>query len=70
MCSFKHKKTVKILKCENRPVAVTDRDTFSYTAKEKGFYHFEVYEYDIRIGNFYLGFRPVAVTNLFEVENV
>ncbi|HHG74065.1 MAG TPA: phosphoesterase [Persephonella sp.] len=69
ICSFPHKKTLKILKHENRPVVVTRKDRLSYTAKEKGFYHFEVYEYDFRIGSFYLGFRPVAVTNLFEVSD-
>jgi len=69
-CSFKHKKTVKILKHENRPVVVTEKDNFSFKAEKEGFYHFEVYEYDIKIGGLYLGFRPVAVTNLFEVENV
>ena len=69
-CSFPCKKTIKILKHENKPVVITRKDSFSYTVREKGFYHFEVYEFDFRIGNLYFGFRPVAVTNLFEVDNV
>ncbi|WP_457640050.1 PHP domain-containing protein [Persephonella sp.] len=68
-CSFRHRKTVKILKRENQPVVVTEKDSFSYRTEESGMYHFEVYEYDFRIGNIYFGFRPVAVTNPFEVVN-
>lgn len=70
VCSFKHKKTVKILKYENNPVVITEKDCFSYRAQKEGFYHFEVYEYDLKIGSLYFGFRPVVITNLFEVENV
>ncbi|SNZ07914.1 hypothetical protein SAMN06265182_1087 [Persephonella hydrogeniphila] len=69
-CHFPYEKTVKILKHENKPVVVTQKDSFSFNVKEKGFYHFEVYEYDIKVGNLYIGFRPLAVTNLFEVKNV
>ncbi|WP_456392473.1 PHP domain-containing protein [Persephonella sp.] len=67
VCEFPHKKTVKILKYENKPVVVTHRDRFGYEVNMAGMYHFEVYEYDFRIGNLYFGFRPVAITNLFEV---
>jgi hypothetical protein len=69
-CRFPCKKTVKILKQENRPVVITERDSFSFQATDEGFYHFEVYEYDLKIGSFYVGLRPVAVTNLFEVKDV
>jgi len=69
-CDFRELKTVKILKWNNSPVLVTEENRFSYTADKAGFYHFEVYEYDFKIGNFYFGVRPVAVTNMFEVVNV
>ena len=68
-CIFNHKKTLKILKKDNQPVVITKEDSFSYETKESGLYHFEIYEYDLKIGNLYLGFRPVAITNPFEVVN-
>ncbi|MDQ7056519.1 MAG: hypothetical protein Q9M89_08750 [Persephonella sp.] len=60
---------MKILKYENSPVVITEKGSFSYTAKKEGFYHFEVYEYDFKIGNLYFGFRPLIITNTFEVVN-
>ncbi|WP_238527226.1 MULTISPECIES: phosphoesterase [Persephonella] len=69
-CDFRELKTVKILKCNNSPVLVTEENRFSYVAYRAGYYHFEVYEYDFKIGNLYFGVRPVAVTNIFEVVNV
>jgi len=68
-CKFPHKKTVKILKYENQPVVITYRDSFSFKVEREGFYHFEVYEYDFKVGDLHFGFRPVAITNLFEVAN-
>ncbi|WP_456400541.1 PHP domain-containing protein [Persephonella sp.] len=69
-CEFRELKTVKILKHNNIPVLITEESRFSYIADKPGYYHFEVYEYDFKFGNLYVGFRPVAVTNLFEVVNV
>ncbi len=69
-CHFKKSKTVKILKHENNPVLVTEEDSFSYKAKKVGYYHFEIYEYDFKIGSLYFGFRPLIITNLFEVVDV
>ena len=68
-CMCEKSKTVKVLKCENSPVVITERESFFYTAEREGFYHFEIYEYDFKIGNLYFGFRPVIITNLFEVVN-
>lgn len=70
-CDVKSKKqTIKILKHENEPVLITEKKHFSYLVRECGFYHFEIYEYDFKIGNIYFGFRPVCITNPFEVVNV
>jgi hypothetical protein len=67
-CSVKHKKPfIVVLKRDNMIVMMTERDQFSYQLDEKGYYHFEVYEYDFKIGNVYFGVRPVCITNYFEV---
>ncbi|WP_207145065.1 PHP domain-containing protein [Persephonella atlantica] len=68
-CMCEKSKTVKLLKYENIPVVITEKGSFSYTAEREGFYHFEVYEYDFKIGSIYFGFRPVIITNPFEVVN-
>ncbi len=67
VCKFNRKKTLKILKYENKPVIITHEHNFQYKVKDKGFYHFEVFEYDFKIGNLYFGFRPVIITNFFKV---
>jgi len=67
-CSVEHKKPVLIvLKKDNSIILITEKKHFSYPADEKGYYHFEVYEYDFKIGNIYFGVRPVGITNYFEV---
>jgi hypothetical protein len=67
-CSIEHKKPVLIaLKKDNNIMFITEKTEFSYPADEKGYYHFEVYEYDFKIGNIYFGVRPVVITNYFEV---
>ncbi len=67
-CKINNKKRVIILKYENKPVVITEKRQFSYPALKKGFYHFEIYEYDFKIKNLYFGFRPVILTNFFKVE--
>ncbi|NPA52594.1 MAG: phosphoesterase [Aquificae bacterium] len=69
-CKIKDKKRVIFLKRENEPVIITDKKEFHFKTKEKGFYHFEIYEYDFKIGNLYFGFRPVIITNFFKVEEI
>jgi len=67
-CSIEHKKPVIVaLKKNNSIFLLTERKKFSYPVNEKGHYHFEVYEYDFKIGNIYFGVRPVIITNYFEV---
>ncbi len=66
-CVVNKPKTIKILKHENKPVAITEEFQFSYKVEKEGLYHFEVYEYDFKIGNRYFGVRPVIITNMFEV---
>ncbi len=68
LCSVSKDKTVKIVKHENKPVAITEKNQFSLPLAEKGYYHVEVYEYDFKISNLYFGFRPVILTNFFKVE--
>ena len=68
-CSIKGKKIVVILKKENIPVVITEKKEFSFKTEKEGLYHFEVYEYDFKFGNFYFGFRPLIITNMFEVVN-
>lgn len=65
---FKDKKLVKILKKDNKPILITEKNQFSYKLNEKGKYHLEVYEYDFKIFNFYFGFRPTGITNWIEVK--
>jgi hypothetical protein len=65
--SFDKSKRVKILFKDGKKVFITDKKHFSYKLKEEGIYHLEVYEYDFRIFNLYFGFRPVVITNFFEV---
>ena len=65
--NFPQKKLIKILKKDNKPVLITDKKSFSYQLLENGKYHLECYEYDFKIGNFYFGFRPVAISNKIEV---
>lgn len=67
---FDRRKTVKIIKHENRPVAVTQKNRFSFLLDKKGFYHIEVYEYDIKVGSLFFGFRPLVITNPVEVCDV
>ncbi len=67
-CSVIHNKPVLVvLKRDNNILFITERNEFSYPAEEKGYYHFEVYEYDFKISNIYFGIRPVVITNYFEV---
>ncbi len=66
-CRVNKPKTVKILKWENNPVVITEEHQFSYKVEDEGLYHFEVYEYDFKIGDRYIGFRPLIITNMFEV---
>ena len=63
----KNLKTVKILKRNNKPILITDKDIFFYNLDKTGSYHIEIYEYDFKIGNIFVGFRPVGLTNIFEV---
>ncbi len=67
-CKVNGKNKVVILKHENKPIVITEKTTFSYRLKDKGYYHFEVYEYDFKVKNRYFGFRPVILTNFFKVE--
>ncbi|WP_297888639.1 PHP domain-containing protein [Sulfurihydrogenibium sp.] len=60
-------KSVSILYHNNNPVLKTDKEEFTYSLTEEGFYHLEVYEYDFKIFNLYFGFRPVVITNKFKV---
>ncbi len=69
-CNVEGNKRVIFLKRENKAVIVTQNTEFSFKVKEKGFYHFEVYEYDFKAGNIYFGFRPVILTNFFKVEEL
>ncbi len=62
-------KSIKVLKRDNKPVLITDKNSFSYLLNEVGAYHLEIYEYDFKIGNIFFGFRPVGITNIFEVVN-
>lgn len=61
------KKSVSVLYYNNKPIVKTDKEEFSYTVKQTGDYHLEVYEYDFRIFNIYFGFRPIVITNKFRV---
>lgn len=61
-------KRVCILYKDCTPILKTDEISFSYKIREKGNYHLEVYEYDFRLFNLYIGFRPVVITNFFRVE--
>jgi len=65
--SFDKSKRVKILFKDGKKAFITDKKHFPYKLKEEGIYHLEVYEYDFRIFNLYFGFRPVVITNFFEV---
>jgi hypothetical protein len=67
VCKFNRKRTLKILKRENEPVVITHKPEFQYKIKDKGFYHFEIFEYDFKIGNLYIGLRPIIITNFFKV---
>ncbi len=66
-CIVYKPKTLKILKWENNPVVITEEHQFSFKTENEGLYHFEVYEYDFKIGDRYFGIRPVIITNMFEV---
>ena len=65
--SCDRKKRVKLLFKDGRLIFATDKKSFSYQPQEIGKYHLEVYEYDFKIFNLYFGFRPVVITNFFEV---
>jgi len=68
-CQVETKKfnSVKILKRDNVPILITEKNEFSFHLDKKGNYHIEFYEYDFKIGNILFGFRPLGLTNLFEV---
>ncbi|NPA54325.1 MAG: phosphoesterase, partial [Aquificae bacterium] len=68
-CAVYKIKTIKILKWENNPIVITEEPQFSFKTEKEGLYHFEVYEYDFKIGDRYFGIRPVIITNMFEVVN-
>ncbi len=61
--------TIKVLKWENNPVVITEEHQFSFKTENEGLYHFEVYEYDFKIGDRYFGIRPLIITNMFEVAD-
>ncbi|SNR69874.1 phosphoesterase [Desulfurobacterium atlanticum] len=65
--SAKKKKTLKMIKKDGNPIKITDKPAFTFKLEDEGFYHVEVFEYDFRLGNLYFGFKPVAITNYFEV---
>ncbi len=69
-CRIKKDKILVVLKWENNPVVITEEKEFSFKTENEGLYHFEVYEYDFKIGDRYLGVRPLIITNMFEVVNI
>jgi len=66
----KKDKVVIFLYFEDKPLLITEKKSFSLKVEKEGLYHFQVYEYDFKIGNFYFGFRPLIITNMFEVVDV
>lgn len=64
---FNKKKKVAILKKDNIPVLITEKDYFKYKVEEKGDYHLELYEYDFKLFGYYFGFRLIGITNFFKV---